>query len=117
MMSSATKAKKKYNHKVYDNVWFNCRKGGGEAIAELARIVGRSKADYIRALIATDARRRGRKDLADKIGGGGVTPPYKANTEPPEAIRRFLDWLRPRCLAPKSEQEVRLQLMLETLTK
>ena len=77
MMSSATKAKKKYNHKVYDNVWFNCRKGGGEAIAELARIVGRSKADYIRALIATDARRRGRKDLADKIGGGGGSTPLQ----------------------------------------
>ena len=71
MMSSATRAKKKYNKKVYDNVWFNCKRGGGEAIAELARINGRSKADYIRALIATDARRRGRNDLADKIGGGG----------------------------------------------
>ena len=75
--TAATRAKAKYNHKTYDSIKFHCKKGGNEALKELARINGRSKADYIRALIATDARRRGRKDLADKIGGGGGGPPLQ----------------------------------------
>ena len=69
--TAATRAKAKYNHKTYDSIKFHCRKGGNDAVKELAHLTGRSKADYIRALIATDARRRGRNDLADKIGGGG----------------------------------------------
>lgn len=73
----ATQAKKRYNRKAYDIIKFHCRKGGNDAVTELARINGRSKADYIRALIATDARRRGRKDLADKIGGGGGNTPVQ----------------------------------------
>ena len=36
--TAATRAKAKYNHKTYDSIKFHCKKGGNEALKELARI-------------------------------------------------------------------------------
>lgn len=70
MGTSATAAKSRYNRKNYDHITIRTRKGGNDAINELASIRKRSKSDYIRELIRADARRMNRYDLAQAVGSG-----------------------------------------------
>lgn len=84
MGTSATAAKARYNRKKYDNVTIRTRKGGNDAINELAQLRKRSKADYIRDLIRADAKRMGRSDLAQRVGSGNpdnIAPPPEATGE------------------------------------
>ena len=84
MGTSATAAKARYNRKKYDNITIRTRKGGNDAINELAQLRRRSKSDYIRELIRADARRMNRSDLAQAIGAGSqdttLPPPPRAAT-------------------------------------
>ena len=70
MGTAATKAKSKYNIENYDTITVRAPKGANEAITELARLAGRTKADYIRSVISSHARSLERHDLAKKVGGG-----------------------------------------------
>ena len=70
MGTAATAAKARYNKKNYDNVTIRTRKGGNEAINELAYLRRKSKSDYIRDLIRQDANRMRRPDLASAVGSG-----------------------------------------------
>lgn len=84
MGTSATAAKARYNRKNYDNVTIRTRKGGNDAINELAQLRKRSKSDYIRELIRADAKRMGRSDLAQLVGSG--SPDSIAPPPPPKAL-------------------------------
>lgn len=100
MGTSATAAKARYNRKNYDNVTIRTRKGGNDAINELAQLRKRSKADYIRDLIRADAKRMGRSDLASLVGSGNpnnIAPPpprsHWGTSEPlttPEKLDRWI---------------------------
>lgn len=70
MGTAATKSKSKYNLANYDTITVRAPKGASEAITELARLAGRTKADYIRSVISSHARSLERHDLAKKVGGG-----------------------------------------------
>ena len=69
--NSATRAKAKYNAKKYDDVCFRVGIGGNEYINMLAQRAGKSKAEYIRSLIISDAARNGDNNARLIIGGGG----------------------------------------------
>ena len=115
MGSAATKAKDKYNAAHYDVVSVRTPKGGKDAISELARLAGRTRADYIRTVIASHARSLERHDLAKKVGGGGTIKGSKSVLEGSEAIERFIAWATKRCLAPKAELTAQLEAMIEQL--
>lgn len=94
MGTAATAAKARYNRKNYDNVTIRTRKGGNEAINELASLRRKSKSDYIRDLIRQDANRMRRPDLAQQVGSGNPDiiappPPQRHRT----AIERHRAWL------------------------
>lgn len=93
MGTSATAAKARYNKKNYDNVTIRTRKGGNDAINELAYLRRKSKSDYIRDLIRQDANRMRRPDLASAVGSGNpdniAPPPQRHRT----AIERHRAWL------------------------
>jgi hypothetical protein len=100
MGTSATAAKARYNRKTYDHITIRTRKGGNDAINELAAIRKRSKSDYIRELIRADAQRMGRSDLARAVGSGNpnaIAPPptrkHWGTSEPlttPEKLDRWI---------------------------
>ena len=93
--NSATKAKAKYNMKNYDDVCFRVGIGGNAYINYLAKRAGKSKAEYIRSLIISDATRKGETNARIKLGGGGVIvlrngfPLITAETAQPEAPRQL----------------------------
>lgn len=115
MGTPATKAKDKYNAAHYDVISVRTPKGGKDAISELARLAGRTRADYIRTVIASHARSLERHDLAKKVGGGGTIKGSKSALEGSESIERFISWANKRCLAPKDELIAQLEAMIERL--
>lgn len=118
MGTAATKAKSKYNIENYDTITVRAPRGANEAITELARLSGRTKADYIRSVISSHARSLERHDLAKKVGGGGAMIAVDVATDPlaaTECVTEFLAWANRRSLAPAAELEARLRHLIEHL--
>lgn len=64
--------KDRWNKAHYDQVTFRCKIGGKEMIKDLAEENGQTLAEYIRRLILQDAQIRGKTDVVELLGGGGV---------------------------------------------
>lgn len=68
---TSPEVKNRWNRKHYDRMHIICRKGGADAIKELAKSKGMSMSGYIVWLIQQDAVKSDRQDVAELLGGGG----------------------------------------------